>query len=164
MALGLIEAMIDLGRPVFAVCRGFQEVNVAFGGTLNRDVNKPPRAFSHHAPEGVGLEGMFAHEHPVALTPDGVLARGLGRDRLDVNSVHYQGVSRLGAGLSVEAIAPDGLIEAVSARVNGAQILAVQWHPEWRTADNPDSRALFAMMGQALRGADLAPRIGKETR
>jgi putative glutamine amidotransferase len=158
MALGLIEAMIDLGRPIFAVCRGFQEVNVAFGGTLNRDVNTTPHLVSHHAPEGVGLEAMFAHEHPVALTHGGVLAQGLGCDRLDVNSVHFQGIDRLGAGLSVEAVAPDGLIEGVSAAVNGAQILAVQWHPEWRPESRASSRMLFAMLGRALRGGSFAPQ------
>jgi putative glutamine amidotransferase len=160
MAFGLIEAMIDLGRPIFAVCRGFQEVNVAFGGTLNRDVNTAPHVLSHHAPDGVDLAAMFAHEHPVALTPNGVLARGLGCDRLDVNSVHFQGIARLGAGLSVEAVAPDGLIEGVSAFVNGAQILAVQWHPEWRTETRASSQMLFAMLGRALRGGSFAQQEG----
>jgi putative glutamine amidotransferase len=157
MAFGLIDAMIDLGRPIFAVCRGFQEVNVAFGGTLNRDVNRPPREFTHHAPEGADLEAMFAHQHSVMLTPGGVLARGLGCDGLEVNSVHFQGVGRLGAGLIVEAVAPDGLVEAVSADVNGAQILAVQWHPEWRTDLNTASQTLFAMLGMAVRGGSFAP-------
>jgi putative glutamine amidotransferase len=156
MALGLIDAMIDLGRPIFAVCRGFQEVNVAFGGTLDRAVNRPPKLVTHHAPEGVGLEAMFAHEHPVNLTPGGILAHGLGCERLDVNSVHFQGVRRLGAGLSVEAVAPDGLVEAVSACANRAQLLAVQWHPEWRTETNTSSQRLFAMLGRALRGGSFA--------
>ena len=66
--------------------------------------------------------------------------------------MHYQGVDRLGDGLTVEARAPDGVVEAVSARVNGAPVLAVQWHPEWRTADNPDSQAFFRLLGRALRG------------
>jgi putative glutamine amidotransferase len=83
-----------------------------------------------------------------------MLARAFGRDRLRVNSVHYQGIGRLAEGLSIEAKAPDGLIEAVSARPNGVPIIAVQWHPEWRTAENPDSQAFFALMGRTLRGEE----------
>jgi len=81
-----------------------------------------------------------------------VLSQGFGRERLQVNSVHFQGAGRLGDGLTVEARAPDGVVEAVSARVNDAPVLAVQWHPEWRTADNPDSQRFFRLLGQALRG------------
>jgi putative glutamine amidotransferase len=95
---------------------------------------------------------MFAHEHDVELTPGGVLARALHKRSLRVNSVHYQAIDRLGEGLAVEARAPDGLVEAVSARVNAAPVIAVQWHPEWRASENPDSRAFFALMGRALRG------------
>jgi len=87
------------------------------------------------------------------LTPGGVLARRYGQDQLIVNSVHFQGVDRLGKGLDIEACAPDGLIEAVSAKVNGAQLLAVQWHPEWRTVDHPLSKEFFALFGEALRSA-----------
>jgi putative glutamine amidotransferase len=148
----LISAMLDLGRPVLGVCRGFQEINVAFGGTLRRDTSRSPGLLAHHASETATFDEMFAHEHEVALTPGGMLSRELGRDRLRVNSVHFQGVGCLGAGLTVEARAPDGLVEAVSARVNRAPVLAVQWHPEWRTAENPDSQAFFRLLGLALRG------------
>ena len=156
MTAGLIEAMLALAKPVFGVCRGLQEVNVAFGGTLRRDTAGSPDLIGHHAPDGAAFDDMFAHEHDVSLTPDGLLSRGLGRDWLKVNSVHFQGVDRLGEGLAIEAVAPDGLVEAVSARVNGAPVVAVQWHPEWRTADNPDSQAFFRLMGRALRG-ELTP-------
>ena len=152
MTADLIQAMLDLGKPVFGVCRGFQEINVAFGGTLRRDTSSNPALIAHHAPAEAAFDEMFAHEHEVSLTPGGVLSRGLARDRLKVNSVHFQGVGRLGDGLSVEARAPDGVVEAVSTRVGGAPVLAVQWHPEWRTADNPDSQAFFRLLGQALRG------------
>jgi len=140
MTAGLIEAMTGQGRPVFGVCRGLQELNVAFGGTLRRDMSRSPDLIAHHSPDGVPFEAMFEHEHEVALTPGGVLHRGLARDRLKVNSVHYQGVDRLGEGLTIEARAPDGVVEAFSARVNGAPVVAVQWHPEWRTRDNPIPR------------------------
>jgi putative glutamine amidotransferase len=156
MTLGLIRTMLDLGRPVLGVCRGFQEVNVAFGGALRRDTSRSTDLLAHHAPAGADVEGMFAHAHEVTLTPDGLLDRAMGRDRLTVNSVHFQGVGRLGEGLAVEAVAPDGRVEAVSAWVNRAPVLAVQWHPEWRTADNADSQAFFRLLGQALRG-ELAP-------
>jgi putative glutamine amidotransferase len=157
MTFDLIKAMLDLGRPVLGVCRGFQEINVAFGGSLRRDTSRSADLLAHHAPAETGFDALFAHEHEVALTPGGVLSGALGRDQLRVNSVHFQGASRLGAGLSVEARAPDGLVEAVSARVNGAPVLAVQWHPEWRTADNPDSQAFFRLLGQALRGELAVP-------
>ena len=152
MTQDLIAAMLDLGRPVFGICRGFQEINVAFGGSLRRDVSAANAPLAHHSADDVGFDAMFDHGHPVSLTPGGVLARCYGQDQLMVNSVHFQGVDRLGAGLDIEARAPDGLIEAVSARVNGAQLLAVQWHPEWRTADHPQSQQFFAMFGEALRG------------
>jgi hypothetical protein len=100
---------------------------------------------------------MFDHEHRVDLTPGGVLARAFDAEAATVNSVHYQGVDRLGEGLLVEARAPDGVVEAVSATVNGAPVLAVQWHPEWKTERNPQSQAFFQVFGRALRGEGLRP-------
>jgi len=146
MTFALIEAMTQLKRPIIGVCRGFEEINVAFGGTLARGVA------DHHAPDGVPLDDVFAFGHEVSLAPGGILARAYGRDRLAVNSVHYQAIGRLGEGLTVEATAPDGLVEAVSARPNGAPVVAVQWHPEWRVDANPDSQTFFALMGRLLRG------------
>lgn len=156
MTRDLIAAMLDLGRPVFGICRGFQEINVAFGGTLRRDMNGGAGLMDHHAADDVAFDAMFDHEHPVALTPGGVLARAFGTEHATVNSVHFQGVGRLGAGLSVEARAPDGVVEAVSTTVGSAPVLAVQWHPEWRTAANPQSQIFFQIFGRALRGAPLA--------
>ncbi|MCA6225038.1 MAG: gamma-glutamyl-gamma-aminobutyrate hydrolase family protein [Phenylobacterium sp.] len=151
----LIRAMLDLGRPVFGICRGFQELNVAFGGTLRRDVSENPDLLRHHAPDEVGFNEMFDHVHDVELTPGGILAGALGQARIRVNSVHYQGVQRLGEGLSVEAQADDGVVEAFSTRVNTAPVLAVQWHPEWRTGENPQSQVFFGIFGRALRGEPL---------
>jgi putative glutamine amidotransferase len=94
---------------------------------------------------------MFEHIHPVALQEGGVLRRAYGRESLDVISVHYQGADKLGDGLKVEAVAPDGVIEAVSAEVNGAPVLAVQWHPEWRAGEHPESQTFFHLLGRALR-------------
>jgi putative glutamine amidotransferase len=157
MSFALIEAMIDLGRPIFGICRGFQEMNVAFGGSLARDLGRGDRPLPHHAADGVTTEEMFGHVHDVSLVPNGLLARALGRDRLKVRSVHYQGIARLGDGLGVEATAPDGVVEAISASVNGAQLLGVQWHPEWQADADAASRGFFGLFGRALRGETLGP-------
>jgi putative glutamine amidotransferase len=157
MSLALIEAMLARGKPVFGVCRGLQEINVAFGGALSRDV--AAGGLAHHAADDASLDALFAHGHEVSLAPGGVLARASGCAALQVNSVHYQGISRLGRDLTVEALAPDGLVEAVSARVGGAQVLAVQWHPEWRADEDEASRLVFRLLGRAMRGErlDMAP-------
>lgn len=155
IALSLIEAMGNLKRPVFGICRGFQEINVALGGTLRRDTSASADLIPHHAPDGAGFGAMFDHRHGVTLAPGGILAAALGRDALEVNSVHYQGVATLAPGLRIEACAPDGLVEAYSTHNNDAPLLAVQWHPEWDADTNPDSKAFFALLGRALRGDPL---------
>ena len=153
VSLAMIECMITMGKPVFGICRGFQEINVVLGGSLRRDVgSRMGSGLSHHAPNGVDFAGMFDHSHEVELKSGGVLNAAYGRNRLRVNSVHYQGIDALGEGLSVEATAPDGLIEAVSANISGSQVLGVQWHPEWHVDDHPDSQVFFGLMGRALRG------------
>ena len=157
MALRLTRAMIAAGKPVFGVCRGLQELNVAFGGALRRDLGGAGDDLAHHAPDDATLEAMFGHAHEVELTPGGILAGRLGVGRLRVNSVHYQGIDRLGAGLAVEAVAPDGVVEAVSARIGDSQVLAVQWHPEWDAHANPQSAAVFDLLGRALRREALSP-------
>ncbi len=158
MTAALVEAMLARQRPVFGVCRGLQELNVAFGGSLRRDTSRAPGLLRHHAPDDVGFEAMFDHRHPVDLAPGGTLHSAFGRDRLTVNSVHYQGIGRLGQGLQVEARAADGVIEAVSATVNHAPVLAVQWHPEWDADSNSESRTFFHLLGRALRGDRLLPQ------
>jgi putative glutamine amidotransferase len=152
IAMGLVHRMIDLKKPVFGICRGFQEINVALGGTLRRDTSSNETLIRHHAPGDVSFDAMFDHRHPVALAQGGMLAAGYGRSEIEVNSVHYQGIDTLAQGLEIEATAPDGIIEAYSARPNGAPVLAVQWHPEWNTQNNPDSQTYFHMLGKALRG------------
>jgi putative glutamine amidotransferase len=152
IALGMVQRMIDAAKPVFGICRGFQEINVALGGTLRRDTSASDELLAHHAPDGVDFDAMFDHRHPVALAEGGMLAAAYAKPALEVNSVHYQGIGRLADGLSVEARAPDGLVEAYSARPNGAPLLAVQWHPEWGTENDPDSQTYFRLLGKALRG------------
>ena len=150
-ALALIEAMIERRRPVFGVCRGFQEINVALGGTLRRDTSHSPELLRHHAADDVDFDAMFEHRHAVTLSDGGLLRNAYGVPSLVVNSVHYQGVGRLAPGLQVEAAADDGLVEAYSADVEGARVLAVQWHPEWKTGTNADSQIFFRLLGDALR-------------
>lgn len=151
MTAHLIEAMIDDGKPVFGICRGFQELNVAFGGTLRRDMAENPDLIPHHAPSQKTFAEYFEHIHPVNLVEGGVLERAYKTESIEVVSVHYQGVDKLGAGLNVEATAPDGVVEAISAEINGAPILAVQWHPEWKAHENPQSQTFFKLLGRALR-------------
>lgn len=151
ISLALVGACRAAGKPVFGICRGFQEINVAFGGTLARDLSTAERPLAHHAPDEA-LNAMFGHRHDVALVAGGVLAAAMGRTALTVNSVHYQGVGTLGTGLRVEALAEDGVVEAVSGPVDGPPLLAVQWHPEWRTGDDVASQRFFVLLGRALRG------------
>jgi anthranilate/para-aminobenzoate synthase component II len=143
---GVDNRALVTGKPLFGICRGLQEINVALGGTLSRELQ------DHHAPDDVGFREMFDHRHDVALTPGGLLARAHGRMALHVNSVHYQGLARLGDGLAVEAVAPDGMVEAVSARIGAAPVLAVQWHPEWTADTDGDAATFFHILGRALRG------------
>lgn len=152
MSLGIVRRMIDAGKPVFGICRGFQEINVALGGTLRRDVSANDELLRHHSPEESDLAVMFDHYHEVELAPNGLLSQAIGLERITVNSVHYQGVARLADGLRQEAKAPDGIVEAFSARPNNAPLLAVQWHPEWEPEKNSDSQAFFRLLGQAARG------------
>jgi putative glutamine amidotransferase len=147
----LVEAAAAADKPLFGICRGFQEINVARGGTLRRDLGET--ALPHHAPAGVDFAAMFDHLHPVSLAGDGLLARATGAAALSVNSVHFQGVDRLGDGLHVEAVAPDGQIEAFAGTSGRAPLLAVQWHPEWATGAHDDRKTFFHLLGRALRGA-----------
>lgn len=152
IALSMVDRMIEAQKPVFGICRGFQEINVALGGTLRRDTSASDELLHHHAPDDADFDAMFEHRHPVELADGGMLAAAYAKPALEVNSVHYQGVGKLADGLSVEARAPDGLVEAYSARPNGAPLLAVQWHPEWGTENDPDSQTYFHLLGKALRG------------
>lgn len=157
IALSLVETMAERRKPVFGICRGFQEINVALGGTLRRDANESDELIRHHAPAGADFDAMFDHKHRVFLKGGGMLAAAFRKPELNVNSVHYQGIGKLAPGLHVEATAPDGLIEAYSADLQGAPLLAVQWHPEWDTSD-PDSRTFFHLLGRALRGEPLTAK------
>jgi putative glutamine amidotransferase len=147
--LPLIRKAVQSGVPVFGICRGFQEMNVAFGGSLHQRLHEVPGHLDHRDDGSQPLEVQYGPAHDVTLEPGGVLRSLSAGDRIRVNSLHSQGIDRLGAELAVEARAPDGVIEAFRVRAAQHFALAVQWHPEWQVMANPFSRALFAAFGQA---------------
>ncbi|HEX4051038.1 MAG TPA: gamma-glutamyl-gamma-aminobutyrate hydrolase family protein [Steroidobacteraceae bacterium] len=149
--LPLIPRAVAAGVPVLGICRGFQEMNVAFGGTLWQKLQEVPGNFDHREDEEQALEAQYGPAHEVILEPDGMLRRLAGAERVRVNSLHGQGVRELGPGLVVEARAPDGVIEAFRVQQAPRFALAVQWHPEWRVMDNPLSLALLRAFGEACR-------------
>jgi len=147
--LGLIPRAVAMGLPVLAICRGFQEVNVAFGGTLYQKLHEATGFADHRENPDDPLELQYAPSHDIRLAEGGLLAAIAGGTRARVNSLHGQGVARLGDGLVVEAIAPDGAIEAF--RGGGGFLLGVQWHPEWQVTQNPFHLGIFRAFGDACR-------------
>jgi putative glutamine amidotransferase len=155
--LPLIRRALDLTVPLFAICRGLQELNVALGGTLHQEVHELPGRADHRSDKTVPPAERYAPVHPVQLVSDGRLQWLLdGAATIQVNSLHAQGIDRLAERLLVEALAPDGTIEAVSVQAARGFALAVQWHPEWRVLENPTSRRLFAAFGAACRARQRA--------
>jgi putative glutamine amidotransferase len=149
--LPLIRKAVEAGVPVLGLCRGFQEMNVAFGGTLHQKVQEVPGFNDHRDDPTQPLDIQYAPAHDVILEEGGLLRAMASTDRIRVNSLHSQGIARLGPSLAVEARATDGLIEAFRVRNAPRFALAVQWHPEWKVMGNPFSTALFAAFGAASR-------------
>jgi putative glutamine amidotransferase len=150
-ALALIPAAIRVGMPLLAVCRGFQEMNVAFGGTLHQMVHEQPGYRVHKESEEDPLEVQYGPSHRVEFTRGGLLEQITGEAGATVNSLHAQGIDRLGQELDVEAVAEDGLVEGFAVRDAPGFTLAVQWHPEWKALNNPVSTAIFRAWGDACR-------------
>lgn len=157
VALPLVEACVTKGVPVFGICRGFQEMNVAGGGSLHPEIRELPGRMNHRMPR---LETgeihpdptvVFADRHEVRLVPEGVFARILGRDTIRVNSLHGQGVLDLGERIIAEGTAEDGTIEAIRFKDAQGFALGVQWHAEYDPQDNPVNRPLFEAFGDAVR-------------
>lgn len=155
--LALLRAAIARDMPVLAVCRGYQELNVVCGGTLHTAVQDVPGLADHRDDADKPRSERYAPAHTVALASDGLLARIIGADDMMVNSLHSQGIDRLADSLCIEAQAPDGLVEALHHR-EATFVVGVQWHPEWRYADNPASMALFGAFGDAARAYRQANR------
>jgi len=150
--LSLIPRAVASGIPVFGVCRGFQEMNVAMGGTLHQRLHEVEGLDDHREDKEQPLDVQYAPAHDVWLEPGSVLRMlAGGAERISVNSLHGQGVDRLAPDLAVEARAPDGLVEAFRVKSAPSFALAVQWHPEWKVMSNPFSKALFAEFGRAAR-------------
>ena len=156
LALALVEACVARGVPLLGVCRGFQEMNVAFGGTLHPEIRELPGRINHRMPR---LENgeihpdplvIFADRHNVALTPGGAFATLLGCETIRVNSLHGQGIDVPGKRVVVEGVADDGTIEAIRIADAPAFALGVQWHAEYDPQQNPVNRKLFQAFGAAL--------------
>jgi len=149
--LPLIRHALATGLPLFTICRGTQETNVALGGSLHQAVHDVQGKADHRADYAKPVDVQYGPAHEVFVEPGGVLERVVGRAQFDVNSVHGQAVNRLGQGLRVEARAPDGVVEAFSAVDAKGFNLCVQWHPEWQAASNDVSMRMLTAFGQACR-------------
>jgi putative glutamine amidotransferase len=149
-SLPLLQAAIAAGLPVLCVCRGFQELNVALGGTLFQHVEEVPGRQDHREDKNAPLETQYGPAHEVTVAEDGLLARITPLRNFSVNSLHGQGIDRLAPPLHADATAPDGTIEAVSMPEAKGFLLGLQWHPEWRWRDNEISRAIFSAFGEAV--------------
>ncbi len=147
--LNLIPKAIAKGVPVLAICRGFQEVNVAMGGTLHQKVHEVPSMMNHKEDIELTLDEQYAPAHVLNLTKGGWLERFAGASSVMVNSLHGQGVKSMGKNLIAEGIAPDGLIEAMRLDSEVTFLLALQWHPEWKVMENPFYLNIFKAFGQA---------------
>lgn len=149
--LPLIRLAIEKGVPLFAICRGYQELNVALGGTLHTEIQTFEGRMDHRAPTAPTNDQRYAIRHEVHIVPGGCIGRVLDTSEIDVNSLHRQGIATLADRLRIEATAPDGTIEAVSVADAPAFAVGVQWHPEyWVRSDGPSGR-LFAAFGDAVR-------------
>ena len=137
--LDLIKACLSAGVPLLAICRGIQELNVALGGTLQSEVQDLPGKLDHRAPQSDDFDVRYGPVHSVTCAGGGILRRLVDKREIQVNTVHRQAIRRLADDLFVEATAPDGTIEAVSVKSATGFALGVQWHPEYRASENPDS-------------------------
>jgi len=151
MTLPLALRALELGIPLLAICRGHQELNVALGGSLHQQVAEVPGYHNHLENKEDPLDVQYGPSHPVTLMEGGLLRALAGADSIMVNSLHGQGIARLADGVTVEAVADDGLIEAFTVDDAAGFSLSVQWHPEWRVTENDFSMAIFKAFGDACR-------------
>lgn len=153
LVLPLLTALLERDKPVFAICRGLQELNVALGGSLHPKLQELPGHFDHRMPKTNDMDYRFALAHGVTFRKDGPFDKLNLGVHARVNSLHGQGIDRLAPGLTSEGVAEDGTIEAVSVNDAATFALGVQWHAEHKAAENPLSRALFDAFGEAARAA-----------
>ncbi|MEE9480068.1 MAG: gamma-glutamyl-gamma-aminobutyrate hydrolase family protein [Kiloniellales bacterium] len=159
--LPLIHETLRQGVPLLAICRGMQELNVALGGTLYARVHEVPDRMDHRRPKHEDLDVQYGPQHAIALTPGGSFEALAGAPEITVNSLHSQALDRVADGLQVEAVAPDGTVEAVRVVNARAFALGVQWHPEYRALENAFSAKLFAAFGDATRASAAARETGR---
>jgi putative glutamine amidotransferase len=163
ITLPLIRTAVARGVPVLAICRGFQELNVALGGSLHQRLQDLPDRMDHSSPMQPSARTRQGKAHAIRLTPGGWLHRLAGVTEIAVNSLHNQGVDRLAPSLTIEGVAPDGTIEAV--RVVGRPTgftVGVQWHPEYDWTTDSLSRAIFAQFGDVVREYAAHGRGGRD--
>ncbi|WP_415184752.1 gamma-glutamyl-gamma-aminobutyrate hydrolase family protein [Phaeovulum sp.] len=151
ITLTLVRACVVVGQPFFGICRGFQEVNVAMGGTLYPEIRDLPGRMNHRMPANGDLAEKFALRHTVRLTEGGIFHQILGTTEVLTNSLHGQGICQPGARIAIEGQAEDGTPEAIVVKGTPGFALAVQWHPEWNAAADRVSRPLFEAFGDAAR-------------
>lgn len=151
ITLPLVRACVERGQPFFGVCRGFQEVNVALGGTLYPEIRDLPGRMNHRMPTDGTLEEKFALRHAVTFAEGGPFHRLLGAREVMTNTLHGQGIKQPGVRIVIDGTAPDGTPEAIYVQDAPGFTLSVQWHPEFKAAVDPVSRPLFAAFGAALR-------------
>lgn len=149
LTLALVRACLAVGVPLLGICRGFQEMNVALGGSLAQSVHAQDGYFDHRDPEGVSLDEAYGPAHEVRFATGSAFAQWAGADTAQVNSLHGQGIKRLANGLRALGHSSDGLVEAFEIEGAAAFAYAVQWHPEWNCQFNPFYRTIFAAFGQA---------------
>ena len=150
LALPLIRALVERGQPLLAICRGFQELNVAMGGSLYPEIRDLPGRENHRMPPEGTLAEKFALRHEVNLTPGGKFAQLFGADTVQTNTLHGQGIKNPGPRIIIDGYAADGTPEAIFVSEAKGFALGVQWHPEYRASEDPVSRPLFAAFGEAV--------------
>ena len=158
ITLPLIRACVACGQPFLGICRGFQEVNVALGGTLYPEIRDLPGRMNHRMPPEGTLDEKFALRHPVRFSRDGPFEKLFGAAEVMTNSLHGQGIKTSGQRIVIDGWAPDGTPEALFVQGAPGFTLSVQWHPEWNAANDPVSRPLFQAFGDAVRGFCTARR------
>jgi putative glutamine amidotransferase len=147
--LPLIPKVLAAGMPLLAICRGLQELNVALGGSLHQAVHTLPGRRDHRMPKNQPEEVAYGPAHVIDIVPDSLLGRTLKETRIQVNSLHGQAINRLAESLQVDALSPDGVVEAISCPSAPGFALGVQWHPEWQAHNNPHSIRILQAFGEA---------------
>ena len=152
VTLPLIRHCVEIGKPILGICRGFQEFNVAFGGTLHPEIRELPGRINHRMPPEGTLDEKFATRHSIDLVANSVFSKVLKTSNVMVNSLHGQGIDELGARIVLDGFASDGTPEALYIRDAIGFCLAVQWHPEWKAKTDPVSTSIFKAFARAIRG------------